>query len=135
MNADKRLNWEGDSEFVAKDMNVPLSTFADAKLMLETCRHIASKNGINPDYGATVMAAMIGPCSNCGDWMSDRRLIAFEPSNPRAFGSDNGEFRTFYFSLCADCKRASSNAEQRAWARTMAVKMASGLIGADGPKQ
>lgn len=133
--ADKLLNWEGDTQYVANDIKVNPTSSKERVIILEHCVRVAVAKGFDPRAGIALMESMTGPCSRCSKWTSERRLIAFEPSDPRSFGSGNGEFRTFYFSLCADCKRSSSNAEQRAWARARATEMATAILGAEGKAQ
>lgn len=133
--ADKLLNWEGDTQYVSNDIKVSPTSIKERVMLLKVSVRAAVAKGFHPSAGVALVDAMTGPCSRCGDWTSNRRIIAFEPSDPQAFGSEPGQFRTFYFSLCSRCKSASNNAEQRSWVRTRATEMATAILGADGPKQ
>lgn len=135
MSADKRINWDGDTQFAINDIEVNDRMLESPELVIEAAIADATNRGLSPIWGVTLATAALGPCSRCGDWTRERRIMAFEPSDSRAFGAEPGRFNMFYFSLCSGCKGALSNAEQRAWATDRAREMATSLIGADGPKQ
>lgn len=131
----EQLDWDGDAQFAINDIEVNDLMLEAPELVVQATVKDAVSRGLDPMCGVTLASAALGPCSRCGGWTRWRRVMAFEPSDPQAFGAKPGKYRTFYFSICAGCNDALSNIGQRQWAKTRATEMATSIIGADGPKQ
>lgn len=131
----KPLSWDGDRQFAVTDITIDRPTMASmAELMARNIR-MATSRGLAPSAGISATGAMTGNCSRCNKWTRKRRVMAFEPSDPRAYGSEPGMFRTFYFTLCPSCTGSMTNAEQREWAKARALDVATENIGASGRPQ
>lgn len=104
-------------------VDVDTSDFAKVKLVLSDPKLSAKRR-------VEWAIMLLGPCPRCRAITNGlRRILCFEPEQPRSYGAPVGMFRNFFASICGRCSRMTA-ADAMHWVEKAARASATAAIGA-----